>query len=133
MSSEIEIKTRTITLSNRPPVKIKETEWPVIAEAKGDSFHGDVGRYRQALHQGEVDTYSLRVRQHADGRVIVYGVLDAAIEAWRAPAGGKSKRSGLLLDKDGDIAAAIYEVADDLGLVEELAADCIADLPAEEI
>lgn len=129
-----ETKTRTITLTGRPPVKIVDADWPIIASAKGDSYgDSDYGRYQQAIAQGECDTYSLRVRQHADGRTLVYGILDAAIAAWHAPAGGQSRRGGRLLRPGEDIAAAIGQVADTLRLPPALAEECIADLPAEEI
>ena len=60
----------------------------------------------RALGQGECDRYSLRVRQHADGRVLVYGVRDAAIAAWGQPAYGEDWRGGVLLAAGEDIAGA---------------------------
>ncbi len=114
-----ETKTRIITLSNRPPVKIKEAEWPVIAKASWcDNPAIPVQANRSAL---------VRVRQHADGRSIVYGTYDTQ---WQGESGLKS---GLLLDAGADVAAAIYEVVDDLGVTATMAAECVADLPAEEI
>lgn len=127
-------KTRTITLTGRPPVKISDVDWPLIAAAKDDSYtSSDCGRYQQALAQGECDQYAMRVRQHADGRVLVYGVLDAAIAAWRAPAGGESHRGGMLLPAGADIAAAIQRVGKECGLPSRVIRDCIADLPAETL
>lgn len=152
-------KARTITLTGRPPVKIKEDEWPIIASAKGDSYRGndDYGRHRQALGQGECDEYSLHVRQHADGRTLVYGVLSAAIAAWRQPAAGESHRGGVLLSPPADgtpgrwiwegtidevpativmwpeIADAIRRVGEECGLPDAVIRECIADLPAEEL
>lgn len=141
-------KTRTITLTDRPPVRIREAEWPIIASARGDSYRGDPSRHSQALRQGECDEYWLRVRQHADGRTIVYGVLDAAIAAWRQPAGGESRRGGVLLTPPEGRATdprdvtpiiwpgiidAIRRVGEDCHLPESVIRECIADLPAEEI
>lgn len=112
-------KTRTITLSNRPPVKIKESEWPVIAKASWcDNPAIPVQANRSA---------SVRVRQHADGRAIVYGTYETQ---WQ---GESELKSGLLLDAGADVAAAIYEVVDDIGVTATMAAECVADLPAEEI
>jgi hypothetical protein len=125
-------KTRTITLTGRAPVKIVEVDWPLIAEAAGDSYCGDMSRYRQAKDCGELDTYSIKVRQHADGRAIVYGVLDAAIAAWGQPARGEDWRGGELLPAGADIAAAIHRVAGDR-IPEPVIRACIADLPAEEL
>lgn len=127
-------KTRTITLTGRRPVKIVEDEWPVIASARDDSYAGsDYGRHQQALSQGECDRYILRVRQHADGRVLVSGVLDAADGAWGAPAGGEDRRGGVLITAEANIAAAIRAVGEDCGLPDSVIRDCIADLPAETI
>jgi len=121
---------RTITLTDRAPVRIDEGAWPQIAHAVGDSYDsGDYSRYQQASAQGELDEYSLRVRQHADGRAIVYGVLDAAT-AWT---GSEDWRGGEVLDADADIATAIRRVGEMGGLPDSVIRDCIADLPAEEI
>ena len=118
-------KTRTVTLTGRRPVQIREDEWPVIARGKGDSYTGsDYGRYQQALSQGECDEYSLIVRQHADGRAIVYGVLSAAIS-------GESHRGGVLLPAGADLAEAIRAVGDECGLPGGIIRACLADLPAE--
>lgn len=118
--------TRTITLTDRNPVKIKEDEWPQIAS--GDDRPGSFvnGTPRPDY---ETDRFTIRVRQHADGRVLVYGVVDAAtawthIEDWRG---------GELLCGGDDIAAAIRRVGADGGMPPGVIRECIADLPAEEI
>jgi hypothetical protein len=127
-------KKRTITLTGRPPVRITEEAWPIVAKATGDSYGGgDYCRHEQALSQGECDRYAIRVRQHADGRAIVYAVLDAACSAWGAPAGGVDHREGKLLSAGSDLAAAIRRVGDEAELPEALIRECIADLPAEEL
>jgi hypothetical protein len=131
-TTKTKAKTRTITLTDRRPVKIVEDEWPVIAEAEDDSYQGDPGRYGQAAGQGEIDTYKLKVRQHADGRAIVYGIVDAAIAPWGQPAGGEDWRGGELVPPGADLAAAIRRVADD-HLPDSVIRACIADLPAEEL
>ena len=129
-----ETKTRTITLTGRPPVKIRDDQWPTIAEASGDSYgDNDYGRRQQALHQGEFDKYTLKVRQHEDGRALVYGILNAAIAAWGAPAGGEYFSGGELLEQGADIAVAIRRVGESCNLPDSVIRDCIADLPAEEL
>ena len=128
--STTESKTRTITLTDRPPVKIREDEWPIIASATDDSGDGnDYARYQQARMRGELDCYSLRVRQHEDGRAIVYGVLDAA----SAYTGSESYRGGELLDPGGDLAATVRRVGESCHLPDSVIRECVADLPAVDI
>lgn len=123
-------KTRTITLTGRRPVKIVEDQWPVIASATGDSYRGnDYARHNQAAGQGELDEYRLTVRQHADGRAIVYGVF-AGASAWT---GNESRRGGQLLDAGDDLADAIRRVGEDCNLPDTVIRECVADLPAETI
>lgn len=129
----------TITLTGARPARIVKTDWPIVAKASGDSYSGnDYGRHQQAQAQGEVDEYRLVVRQHADGRAIVYAIVDAAISAWHAPAGGEDYRGGELLDAGAaaDLVAAIQRVGHEAvahALPERLVRECIADLPAVEI
>lgn len=133
-------KIRTITLTISAPVKIHEEEWPVIAQATGRSRIC----YHTPIPDHEVDSYSLRVRQHADGRTIVYGVL-AASPAWT---GTESRRGGEILIPPGDgpptaddgrvvgdeaIVRAIRKVGLECGLPESVIRDCIADLPATKL
>src|ERR1700683_3663757 len=117
--TDTKTRTRTITLSNRPPVKIKEAEWPMIAKAEWTD--------NPAIPVQANRTASVRVRQHTDGRAIVYGTYSTQ---WQ---GESDLKSGRLLAKGADIAAAIYEVVDDIGVTATMAAECVADLPAEEI
>lgn len=121
-----ESKLRTITLTDRNPVKIRESEWPMIAygDERPGSFIAGTPR-----PDDETDRYTIRVRQHADGRVLVYGVIDAAT-AWT---GTQDWRGGELLAKGGDVAAAIKRVGADAGMPESVVRECLADLPAEEI
>ena len=139
-ATEPERKIRTITLSRRPPVKIYDDEWPLIAHGSGKSrvcYHTPIPDY-------EVDGYDLRVRQHADGRTIVYGILDAA-SAWT---GSEDRRGGEILIPPGEgtltpddgrvidgaaLVAVIRRVGEDCGLPDSVIRECIADLPAEEI
>lgn len=116
----------TITLTNRRPVTISREEWDVTAssaDAPGSVHNGT------PLPDYEYDTYRLTVRQHADGRTLVYGVLSAAT-VWT---GTESWRGGELLDAGGDIVAAILRVGAVGGLTDACIRECVADLPAEEL
>lgn len=122
-------KTRTITLTGRAPVRIVEAEWPVIARADDDSFKSiDYARHSQAKARGEIDVYHLIVRQHSDGRSLVYGVLTAS--SWT---GTEDWKGGELLEPGADLAAAIERVGSSGELPDSLIRECIADLPAEDI
>lgn len=119
-------KTRTITLTDRPPVRVNEADWPLVASATGDSWgtSGDYCRHEQA--------HSLRVRRHEDGRALVYGVLDAA-GPWT---GSESRKGGVLLEAGSsaaELVSAIREVGADVGIPESLIRECVADLPAEQL
>jgi hypothetical protein len=138
-------KTRTITLTDCRPVKIKEDEWPVIATGSADaddSSHGNPPNHEW--------TRTIRVRQHSNGRAIVYGVYDYET-AFQGANGAAAKRGTLLgpTATPDQIIAAIRVVGDDLAEAESDAAieasckdsrqwrvavqACIADLPADEL
>lgn len=138
-----ERKTRTITMTGRQPVRIYDDEWAIIAMARDDSYGDhDYARHQQALAQGEVDQYAIRVRQHHDGRTLVSAVLEAAT-AWT---GSESIRGGYLLTPPADavisdtewyvwpeIAETIRRVGEECQIPESVIRDCIADLPPEPI
>ena len=108
----------TVILTGRRPVRVRKDAWPVVAYAED--------------HDGQVRSqadrvWRLVVRQHADGRALVYGVFQSS---W---ANEHDRRGGVLVPAGGDVPAAIHQVADDLGLGERLAEEAIADLPAEDL
>ena len=123
-------KTRIVTLTDRPPVKIVDADWPMLASAK--------------WHDGKVECEAnrscwIKVRQHADGRTLVYGGRESCFLNERDLRGGElltPAGEGALTPDDGrtvesaEIVAAIRRVAATVR-AEEIAADCIADLPAE--
>lgn len=109
---------RTITLTDRPPVRVSDDAWPTVAKAK--------------WYEGEIECQAnrsawLRVRRHEDGRTIVYGAYDTC---WR---GEEPVRGGELLPDPADTVAAIRRVGADLGIPDSAIRDCIANLPAEDI
>jgi len=108
-------KLRTITLTGRAPVRIDEDAWPVVARAKtwDNTYESQANR-----------DWLILVREHSDGRRLVYGVHTSA---WQ---GEPDLRAGYLTDTDGT-PAAIRDVAEEICAPEHLAAQCIADLPPE--
>ena len=112
---------RTITLTDRPPVEIDEDHWPVVA---GASQH-DGKIEAQANRRGWV-----RVRAHADGRYLVYA---GSSSIWE---GEPNRRAGSLVPdgaaNPGAVVEAIHAAAWAVGYP-DLAAETIADLPAERI
>jgi hypothetical protein len=130
-------KTRTITLTARPPVTIDEDHWPVIAS----SGWGDYDNQYEFQANRRADA-GLKVRRHADGRTIVYGTY-----RYRTQFQGEDDvyaAAGSLLGDDSDVAAAIATTTDQLSSYDSLpenwqpdwrllADECIADLPAERL
>jgi len=131
-----ETKTRIITLTGRAPIKIREDQWPVIAI--GDYRDWDNQYEFQANRKWKID---FRVRQHANGRIVVYAVYDYDTH-FREEA-GEAHKVGQLLDAGADLPAAITCAADELikrvadgnmhRHVRNAANECIADLPAQEL
>jgi len=107
-----EKKSITITMSETAPIKIDPAKWPKIASAGWSDGH-------------------VAVREHEDGRRVVYG--------WH-----RAKLAGFLLGSfntpldnasnvtDEATIRAIRRVAGVIG-DEDLGAECIGDLPAQEI
>lgn len=108
----------TITLTGRAPVTIIKEDWPVIASAR---------RWDNQYEFQANRTWKLTVRQHEDGRAIVYGVHDTQFQNERC------RRGGELLAPGDDIPASIMLVMKTLDFDPVLADECIADLPAIEM
>ena len=137
MTTTSSSKTRTITLTGRPPVKVKEDDWPFVASA---SYHEYDGQY-----DFQASTHSrglLKVREHADGRIIVYAT--ASYDTAFQNESGWNRKAGELLPADCDQPAMIAAIRrvhatmmasmpSDTELYAPLVDECIADLPAEEI
>ena len=115
-------KVRTVTLTGRPPVRVSEDVWPVIASAR----RGDGKVECQDNHR-----WHLTVRQHADGRTIVYGSEDSGPGGVHQ--GYEPAYAGELLAAGADIASAIIRVGTDARCSKAMQDECIADLPAEDL
>lgn len=139
-------KRRTITLTDRPPVKIREEDWPVIARgAANDNDAENPGN-----PPNRTWTRTIRVCQHDDGRVIVYGFYHFST-AHQSENDAVARCGDLLATPPttAAIIARIRGIATDLATAEREAAiderhreagrwravaqACIADLPAEEL
>jgi hypothetical protein len=112
-----------IALSEAPPVQITRADWPVIAT---DSWFS--GQHECQANE----TAWIKVREHSDGRRIVYGIRDKGPGGM--PLGYVSSYAGYLLPANGengesDTIRAIRRVAGVLAL-QNLAASVIAELPA---
>ena len=131
-------KTRKITLTDRAPVKISEAAWPVIASAR--RHDGKVAC--QANHE-----WHLTVREHRDGRRIVYGSEVAGNGG--VYRGYEEARAGEIVEPTGALrsvdvrpsetpdaaatVAAIRRVGERARCSQAMIDECIADLPAEEL
>lgn len=120
-----EKKKIVVTMSERSPLKLDPELWPLIA---------DVSR-----HDGQVECqanreWAIKVREHEDGRRVVYGWVRRGNGGmpidYRGASGGYLVGAGD--DVDSETIRAIRRVA---GIIDydQLGADCIADLPAEEL
>jgi hypothetical protein len=132
--------TRVITLTDRQPVKIVEADWPLIASAKDawcDNEY-DFQAFRKTV-------WFLGVRQHADGRAIVYATYSHT-SAYAADRGYAIKRGVLLENPDHecepllealkDVCQAMAEAEHNEGDEDrwkELYHECVADFPAQTI
>lgn len=120
-------KKLTITMSERRPVKIVKAEWPVIATA----FRHDGAVECQANHE-----WMISVREHADGRRLVYGWLQAGnggvVRGWSGTAGGFLVAPAGDKPDDDETVRSIRRVG---GIIDDdkLADECIGNLPAEDV
>jgi hypothetical protein len=116
-----------IPMSERRPVKLVKSAWPLIARA--DRHDGKVEC--QANH-----LWTIRVREHADGRRVVYGWLRAGNggvhQGWRGSEGGFLIAAISGKPDDEETVRAIRRVG---GIIDDdkMADECIADLPAETL
>jgi hypothetical protein len=117
-----ETKTRTITLTDRAPVRIREDLWPIIASAR----RGDGVVDYQDNHR-----WYLTVRQHADGRMLVYG--SEAGGPGGVHRGYEGACAGEMVEPGGDVVAVIRRVGERARCSEAMQDECIGDLPAEDL
>lgn len=122
-----------VTLSDGAPVSIDPTQWPVLAEAK---------RHDGAVECQANTEWRIEVREHEDGRRLVYGSKDSGNGGQFA--GFRPIYAGYLLGSQSapidnarnvgeeETIRAIRRVAGAIG-DSDLGAECVGDLPAVEI
>ncbi len=118
----------TIVLSDAAPVSIVTANWPVIACAKWWEGEHEFQSFRKAR---------IYVREHSDGRRIVYGWASSASSKASGPGGGflvakPGDRGEGQGSSDEETIRAIRRVA---GVIDhpELGDECIGDLPAHDL
>lgn len=100
-----EPKYRTITLTGRRPVRIREDHWPIVADGTWADHDGQVEAKANRRWR-----LNIRVRQHEDGRAIVYGVYD--YDTHHQGTAGFMCRAGALMAPGDDLPMAIAEVGE---------------------
>lgn len=126
----------TITLSERAPVSIKASEWPLIASAS--AHNGEHEFQANRLYRVRVRIRECDPAGPAKSRdVLVYALLTAGNGGMFAHE--REVRAGYLLTThpgeevpQADIVRAIRRAAGAIGR-DDLAAECIGDLPAEDL
>ena len=113
-----------ITMSERRPLSIDPELWPVIAQA--DWYDGQVECQANNIKR-------IKVREHSDGRRIVYGFRRAGNGGQHA--GTRNPEAGFLLAANAGEHETIRALRRVGGVIDDdrLAEECIATLPAEEI
>jgi len=129
------VKKITVPLTDRPPVTFVAHDWPVLAKSSYDDYHGGADYQYTRRTRAE-----LRVRQHADARSVVYGWYEYNSQ-WQGES-DSYLRDGVLLGAGSGIASIVSAIREVGGRLSErsgepfwddLVAECIASLPAEEI
>lgn len=127
----------TITLTGRKPVTITKDQWPIIAEAGDKNWDN-----QYEFQANRTWDYDLKVRQHEDGRALVYGIYRYDTHFQNESCAGI--RGGEMVAAD-EVIPAIQRVgkwmadnlpsdhADEAEIFHRLVNECIADLPAEEL
>jgi len=117
-------KTITITMSDRAPIKVVAADWPVIARADWHSGEHACQANEEAW---------LKVREHADGRRIVYADRDSGPGGMAL--GYRGTAAGYLIGAPNAEAETVRAIRRAAGVIDksELGDECIADLPAEEL
>jgi len=112
---------RVITLFDRPPVRIDEDRWPVIAQAYDCDDHDTPAESTRE--------WTLKIRRRG-GQYLVYGVARSV-----RPGEPALRRGGYLVDSLEDVGLLVVSLVERLGLSgwfpAHLGDALLADLPSE--
>ena len=124
-------KTRIVTLTGRAPVEIVEADWPIVARACSDTGNDYLSQsdHSQADRASLLTRYYLMARRHADGRALVYAVVEGP--------GGTLRHGDLLaaIHSPGApaLAIALRVVGERARVPESTIQTAIASLPPEPL
>jgi len=127
-------KKTEITMSDRRPIRIVQSDWPIIATANRSD---DLNKPRACAPLAAGRETRIMVREHKDGRRVVSGV-----QQWsngEPPNSWRDLKGGMLIgaQSDGkpDEDKTIHAIRYVAGVVQDyrLADECIADMPAEDL
>jgi hypothetical protein len=119
-----------ITLTDHAPVRISKDKWPILSSVNETLYSDNPDpSSSEKVNSGSV---RLIVRQHQDGRAIVYGVHENDDPCGNADF-SYNRRGGELSPSGSDLPAAIKRVGTSLCISEELIQACIAGLPAVDL
>jgi len=140
-----EAKLLTIIMTDRPPVRIRVDQWPVIAEGEADWVDKVENEGMDWTRKVDV---SIVLRRHADGRILAYGGyryrsrwMNESNETYEAGfLHGSANAPIANADECRDLCEIIEEVGNDLiarggnsAHVNAAVRSAINDLPAEDI
>lgn len=103
-----------IEITGQAPIAVDRELWTLIAEAV--EFSGEFEAQADRLSR-------LSVRQHADGRALVYG---EHTTRWQ---GEQNYAGGHILTKDENLVLVVAEVVAELGFSDSLHQRCLASFP----
>jgi hypothetical protein len=123
----------TIRLTGRAPMRIVETDWPIIGHGEYLDYEGEF-----VSQSNRTTRINIRVRQHADGRVIVHG--DYEYDTRWVKERDRVCYAGELVEPGGDIVEAVRRVGGELAMlsgnadaVRDAVIECINDLPPQDL
>ncbi len=125
-----------VVLSGGHPVRVSPRDWPIISDASMPLWV-DIDENQTETH--EIGHERLAVRQHRDGRCLVYGYTryeafeDCQVPEWLASLNIYNLRGGRLLPPDSDLIDAIRDVGIALRLGGHTILACINGLPAQDL
>lgn len=118
-------KTRTVSLSDRAPVKIQDVQWPCIAKASWFDSQYEFQANREAWIRVR-DNDPNNSKNPSERKYLVYGSYSSRFQ------GEGDVAAGYLIEGPNNLIETIRTVADELGHP-KLGTECIQNLPAEEI